>query len=199
MSAPPVVPRRQRWQQKCGISGKMTDQRLAAVLLAGGVLMSGCAWFQIPGAHPSGSSHSPDPMGSSGSSASPGPSGSSGPCEQAPEWLVAAIQEGLAVRGATLSNMYVRAASGVSGGPPELQTDVFASAWWVAGRINGAGVRPEPAVWLTNRTSRVSEGEFFAVDAAAQRYSEWGRPSGEPIRGDGLEDVRACVGPIPES
>jgi hypothetical protein len=165
----------------------MSDQRLGLLVIAGGILLSSCTWVQLPGANPSGSSPSPAPTGSPAS------------CEPAPAWLIAVIQEGIVVRGATLSNMYVTQASGLSGGPAELKADAFASAWWVAGRINGAGVRPELAVWLTNRTAQDEDGEILAVDAAAQRYSEWGRDSVEPIRGEGLEEVRSCVGPIPES
>lgn len=102
------------------------------------------------------------------------------------------------MRGATLSDVYIRPTDGFSSGPPELQTREFASAWWVAGKISGAGVRPEIGTWLTNRTSQEREGEILSVDAAAQRYSSWQAPD-EPIRGPGSAELRACVGPIPES
>ena len=103
------------------------------------------------------------------------------------------------VREATLSNVYMLPATSFSSGPPELETDAFAAAWWVAGKISGAGVRPEVAAWLTNRATEDASGEIFAVDAAAQRYSNWRHDAANPINGDGLDQVRACVGPIPEA
>jgi hypothetical protein len=119
-------------------------------------------------------------------------------CQPAPDWLVTVLQDGIVVRGATLSNVNVLPADGFSSGPPELQTGAFAAAWWVAGKISGAGVRPEVALWLTNRTRQDQDGQILAVDAAAQRYSGFARPS-DAISGSGMDEVRACVGPIPES
>jgi hypothetical protein len=123
---------------------------------------------------------------------------SPGDCAPAPDWLVTVLQDGIVVRGATLSNVNVLTANGFSSGPPELQTDAFAASWWVAGKISGAGVRPEVALWLTNRTAQDQDGQILAVDAAAQRYSGFTRPS-EAISGSGMNEVGACVGPIPES
>jgi hypothetical protein len=123
---------------------------------------------------------------------------SPGDCAPAPDWLVAVLQQGIVVRGATLSNVFVVTASTFESGPSELQGDAFASAWWVAGKISGAGVRPEVALWLTNRTTVDQDGEIFAVDAAAQRYSHFTRPS-QVISGPGMDEARDCVGPIPES
>jgi hypothetical protein len=160
---------------------------LLLLSLSGIVLLSACG---------SGGSRDSEPPGSTASPAADASSVAG--CEPAPAWLVAVIQDGIVVRGATLSNMYVMQASGFTSGPAELQTDAFASAWWVAGKLSGAGVRPEIAVWLTNRTSENQDGQILAADAPARRYSEGGSTAEEAIRGAGLEDVRQCVGPIPE-
>lgn len=166
----------------------MTGRWLLFMTLGGTVILGACG---------SGVSRDTGQPGSTASVAA-GASSVAG-CEPAPAWLVAVIQDGIVVRGATLSNMYVMGASGFTSGPPELQTDAFASAWWVAGKVSGAGVRPEVAVWLTNRTSQDKDGQIFAADAPARRYSEGGSTAEEAIRGAGLEAVRRCVGPIPES
>jgi len=120
-------------------------------------------------------------------------------CTSAPEWLVDAISDGILVRGAYLSNVYVGPAAGFSSGPPGVLTDAFSDAWWVAGRLNGVGVQPELAVWLTNRTSEGASGEILAANPAARRYSEWGAEVTEPIVGDGLRPVQDCVGPMPQT
>jgi hypothetical protein len=125
---------------------------------------------------------------------------SSGPvagCTTAPPWLADAISDGILVLGAYLSNAYVGPASGFTAGPPDVFTDDFAEAWWVAGRLNGGGVQPELAVWLTNRTAAGINGQIFAANPAAKRYTAWGNGVSEQIVGDGLEPVQACVGPMP--
>lgn len=125
---------------------------------------------------------------------------SSGPpadCTDAPTWLVDTISHGILVRGAYVSNVYVGPASGFTSGPPDLFTDAFADAWWVAGRLNGVEVQPALGVWVTNRTAPDAAGEIFAVNAAAIRYTEWGEGVSNRIVGEGLEPVQACVGPMP--
>jgi len=164
----------------------MTHQRQALLAIGIAVVLSACAAGASPGS----------------GEASGGPAGASqavGVCEPAPDWLIVVLQDALVVREATLSNVYVLRADGFSSGPAQLQTTEFESAWWVAGKISGAGVRPEIATWLTNRTSRDQAGQILSVDAAAQRYSTWESDQGQPIIGPGISDVRACVGPIPEA
>jgi hypothetical protein len=118
-------------------------------------------------------------------------------CEPAPSWLGERIEATLAVRGATLSRLFVGPASNVTGGPGEVRSDVFRSAWWVAALISGVGPRPEVGVWLVSGTKPAAGSRILAVDEVAQRYSVRG-PVNEPIRGDGLDAVRACVGTPPE-
>lgn len=122
-----------------------------------------------------------------------------GPCQAAPGWLVTLLQGGLAVRGATLTEMYIGEAWGFSSGPPAVMSAEFASAWWIVAKINGAGVRPEAAVWVTNRTGPVKTGTIFGANPAAVRYSKFGDGGSSPIRGQGQEDALACLTPIPQS
>src|SRR5206468_10187582 len=118
-------------------------------------------------------------------------------CQPAPGWLVTTISRGILVRGAYLSNTYVGSASGFSAGPSAVFTAHFATAWWLAGRLNGVGVQPELAVWVTNRTVESATGEIFAVNSPARRYSDWGSGGSDQIAGDGLQPVQDCVGPMP--
>ena len=120
-------------------------------------------------------------------------------CNDAPTWLVDAIGEGILVPGAYLSNAYVGPASAFSSGPPELFTDAFAEAWWVAGRLNGVGVEPELGIWVTNRMAAGAAGQIFAANASASRYTRWGEGVSQRIVGDGLPSVQACVGPMPST
>jgi hypothetical protein len=126
-------------------------------------------------------------------------SGPSADCTDAPTWLVDEIGNGILVPGAYLSNAYIGPASAFSSGPPELFTDAFTEAWWVAGRLNGVGVEPELGVWVTNRMAEEVAGQIFAVNASASRYTKWGEGVSEPIVGEGLPPVQACVGPMPST
>ena len=129
-------------------------------------------------------------------------SGSSDPlagCTDAPAWLADAVGGGILVPGAYLSNAYIGPASGFSSGPPDLFTDAFADAWWVAGRLNGVGVEPELGVWVTDRTTPEATGIIFAVNASAGRYTTWGDAVSDRIVGEGLPPVQACVGPMPNT
>jgi hypothetical protein len=128
----------------------------------------------------------------------PGSSESPVPCRSAPIWLIAAVTGGLAVRGATLSEVYVGAAS-ITAGPDAVLSPDFARAWWIVGKISGASVRPEVAIWVTNRTSPEATGEIFAANLAANRYSTFGQGGSTPVKGDGQGPVLACLTPIPES
>ena len=172
-----------------------------AVLGALSILSAACAQAsQSPPPASSQPSLSANPMNES---FTPGEgTASSGPpadCTDAPTWLVDAIGEGIQVPGAYLSNAYVGPASAFSSGPPDLFTDAFAGAWWVAGRLNGVGVEPELGVWVTNRTKPEATGQIFAVNASASRYTEWGDGVSERIVGEGLLPVQACVGPMPST
>jgi hypothetical protein len=118
-------------------------------------------------------------------------------CRPAPSGLGERIEATLAVRGATLSRLFVGPASNVTGGPGEVRSDVFRSAWWVAALISGVGPRPEVGVWLVSGPEPAAGSRILAADDVAQRYSVRG-PVNEPIRGDGLDAVRACVGTPPE-
>ena len=117
-------------------------------------------------------------------------------CDEAPAWLAGNLEQTLTVRGATLSRIFLRRASELSdGGDAELSS--LAAPWWAAALINGAGVRPQPAVWLISAREQGAEIRIWAADAGAHRYSNatW---NGHAISGTGLQEVRDCVGPAPE-
>ncbi|MEP6469342.1 MAG: hypothetical protein ABJC24_06180 [Chloroflexota bacterium] len=118
-------------------------------------------------------------------------------CQPAPSWLGVRLEETLAVRGATLSRLFLGPAANIGGGPAEVGSDFFRSPWWVAAMISGVGVRPEIGVWLVNAVKEGPGLRIVAADAVSQRYSMRGAPS-EPIQGDGLAAVRSCVGTPPE-
>ncbi len=120
------------------------------------------------------------------------------PCQSAPTWLIAAVTDGLAVRSATLSEVYIGAAS-ISAGPAAVLSPSFAPAWWIVAKISGASVRPEVAIWVTNRTAPEATGQIFSANLAANRYSTFGQGGSTPITGDGQGQVLACLTPIPES
>jgi hypothetical protein len=120
------------------------------------------------------------------------------PCQPAPDWLISAVTEQLAVAGATLSEVYVAPAS-ITSGTPEVMSELFKPAWWVVAKINGAGIRPEIGVWVTNRIAPGTSGDIFGANAAAVRYSRSGQRGQTPIRGDGQEAILGCLTPIPES
>jgi len=120
------------------------------------------------------------------------------PCQPAPEWLITAVTAGLAVPGATLSEVYVGPAS-ITSGPAEVMTARFEAAWWVVAKINGAGIRPAEAVWVTNRTAPGISGDIFGANAAALRSSTFGQGGQIPIGGEGQEALLGCLSPIPES
>ena len=120
-----------------------------------------------------------------------------GECEPAPRSLGERIEATLAVRGATLSRLFVGPASNVTGWPGEVRSGTFRSAWWVAALISGVGPRPEVGVWLVSGPKPSADSRILAVDEVAQRYSARS-PVNEPISGDGLDAVRACVGTPPE-
>jgi hypothetical protein len=186
MFAPLCYDQSTRCQENCRHVALMTNRWSPLLLFSTVLALSSCAFGASPGT-------------GNASTGSPAAGRSEAGCAVAPDWLIAVLQGALVVREATLSNVYVLPATGLSSGPPEVQTEAFASAWWVAGMISGVGVRPEIAVWLTNRTSEDREGEILSVDAAAQRYSDWPVDRTQPIRGAGIAEARACVGPIPES
>lgn len=120
------------------------------------------------------------------------------PCQAAPTWLTSAVIGGLAVHGATLSEVYVGTAS-ITAGPDTVLSPSFAPAWWIVAKVSGASVRPEVAIWVTNRTTRDATGEIFAANPAALRYSTFGQGDSTSIDGDGKAPVVACLTPIPES
>jgi hypothetical protein len=118
-------------------------------------------------------------------------------CDPAPDWLLSALQDGLVDRGATVSNAFLAQAHNVTSLPDELSAEAFEDAWWVSARINGVGVRPELATWITNRRAD-SDGEIVSANVSARRYSSW--PHGDAdVTGDGRLQAETCVGPIPES
>lgn len=165
------------------------------------ILSGACvkAWESSPAAN-SQPSLGTETMNESFSPGDPGGSSTStAPCTDAPSWLVDAIGDGILVRGAYLSNVYIGPASGFTSGPPELLSDAFGEAWWVAARLNGAEVQPVLAVWVTNRTTPNAAGQIYAANPAASRYTEWGAGVSAPIVGDGLQNVQSCVGPMPST
>jgi len=134
------------------------------------------------------------PTAESTSQALPSPE----PCQQAPDWLVTRLAQGLLVRGSSLSEVYIGVASDFTSGPAVVLTAEFMPAWWVAAKINGAGIRPEIGLWVAGPIHSGSFGQLFGANAAAQRYTKWGSGSSDPIRGMGSESVLACLAPIPE-
>lgn len=130
--------------------------------------------------------------------ATKGSDGLTGPCQPAPDWLITAVTKGLAMPGATLSEVYVGGAS-ITSGPPGVTGAEFKPAWWIVAKISGAGVRPVVAVWATNRTAPAKSGDIFAANPAALRSSTFGQGGSVPIQGDGQEALLACLTPIPES
>lgn len=179
MSAPSSHAR--GWQPDCGDSAIMSHGRVLLVLA--GLVLSACtAGRQAAGSLPASGSMSVSP---------------SDDCQPAPGWVAARIEATLAVRGATLTRLFIGRATNLSGGPGEVRSDIFRSAWWVAGLI-GVGARPEVGVWLV---SGLKEGDpnlrVLPADEVALRYSAL-VPRAEPFKGDGLEAVRSCVGPPPE-
>ena len=137
----------------------------------------------------------PSPVGGTSQKTAP----SVGPCEAAPGWLVSALEDGLAVRGATLSEIYIGEAWGFTSGPATVMSAEFVPAWWIVAKINGAGVRPEAAVWVSNRTGAGTAGTIFGANPSAIRYTKFGQGGSNPIRGAGQEQVLVCLTPIPES
>ena len=119
-------------------------------------------------------------------------------CIPATDLMISDVSAGIVERGATLSRVYLVPAQRLSSGPPIVMTDAFSAARWVAGMISGAGVRPEVAIWLGDGRLPREGGALLSVNAAAHRYSSWPFDTADPIRGDGLEEAVACVGPIPE-
>ena len=126
--------------------------------------------------------------------------GGSADCLPAPAWLVDAISEGIEVRGAYLSRVFMGPASAFTSGPAAvISGDAFRDAWWIAGGIYGAGVQPELGLWLTNRTAEPAAGSILAANAPARRYTRWGENTAGPISGTGSQAVIDCVGPLPKS
>lgn len=131
-------------------------------------------------------------------SASTGGGQSPAPCQPAPDWLISALNKGLAAPGATLSEVYVGEASISSGLSPSVAPS-FATAWWVVAKVNGAGVRPVVAIWATNRIATDGRGDILAANAAALRSTTFRNGGQVPLLGDGLDVLLACLSPIPES
>ena len=131
-------------------------------------------------------------------SSSPGGEPSSTSCQPAPDWLLAALTNGLAARGATLSEVFVGEAS-ITSGPPRVMAPSFGPARWIVGKVNGAGVRPGVAIWVTNGTASGKKGEILGANAAALRLSTFGVAGQAEIHGDGQGELLACLSPIPES
>lgn len=136
---------------------------------------------------------------SSGGSASDTSIPTPGRCEPAPGWLVTALEDGLAVRGATLSEVYIGEAWDFTSGPAAVMSAAFVPAWWIVAKVNGAGVRPEIVVWVTNRTGSGKAGSTFGANPSAVRNSTFGQGGANPIQGSGQEQVLSCLTPIPES
>ena len=103
------------------------------------------------------------------------------------------------MRGATLTEAYVGEARNFTSGPSSVLSTDFTPAWWVVAKVNGASVRPEVVAWVTNRIQPGNAGTIFGANPAAVRYSKYGQGGSDPIRGDGLDPMLACLTPIPES
>lgn len=170
------------------------------IMMAAMILGTSCNLFLGNGSEPSPSgAASQSPAPSEGDGSSHGSASSLGPCQSAPEWLVSAVKEGLGVTGAYLSEVYVGEGSDFTSGPASVMSAEFVPAWWIVAKINGAGVRPEVAIWITNRTGPGKSGDIFGANPAAIRYSHFGQGGSNPIRGSGQDSLVACLTPIPAS
>lgn len=167
----------------------------AMLLILAVSLLASCARYLGPAPGPSGTDDqsSIPSAGQSQVSASAGAGG----CTAAPDWLRQAVQDGLVVRGATIAGIFVGPAGPFTSGSGPVMGSEFASASWIAARIDGAGVRPEVGLWVADS---IEPGlTLFAANSAALRYSAWGQGGSDPIRGEGSQAVIDCIGPIPES
>jgi hypothetical protein len=151
-----------------------------------GLLLTGCS-----GQAPRGSSAVSSLSSPHESTRSPGEG-----CREAPRAIVEQLEGGIIVRGATLSNLYVSRVGTTDGGSASLAPFVN-QGWWVAGKVTGAGVRPEIGVWIVSGISGPGAAQVIAANAAAGRYSRWGLPGGDEISGPGRTAVETCVGAIP--
>jgi hypothetical protein len=117
-------------------------------------------------------------------------------CATAPDWLTPAIERGLAVPGATLGRVVTLPAPGLTGLPSDVSADDFVAPAWVAGVINGAGVRPQIGLWVVSQLGAESRAILVSANATAARY--WRGPAGSGLGGDGQAAALACIGPVPE-
>lgn len=120
------------------------------------------------------------------------------PCQRAPDWLVTELGQGLLIRGAYLSEVYIGTASDFTSGPATVLNKDFIPAWWVAAKINGAGIQPEVGLWVVGPIRGSKAGQLFGANAAALRYTSWGSDDTESIRGKGADAVLTCLTPIPK-
>ncbi len=129
------------------------------------------------------------------SSLSPG-SANDGDCVTAPARLVSAIEARLMVPGATLGRTVTLPVAGLTGLPAAVTEEDFVAPVWVAGAMNGVGVRPQVGLWVVSDIRMGSGSTIVAANAAAARY--WEGPGSSDINGDGQAQALACVGPISE-
>jgi hypothetical protein len=187
--------------------GRSVRGTAALAMMVAMILGTSCNLFMGYGTQPSQSGASSESAASTPASKAPSSGGKSsqgsipsiGPCQPAPEWLVTVLQAGVAVHGATLSEVYVGEAWDFTSGPAAVMSADYVPAWWIVAKINGAGVRPEVVVWVTNRTGVAKTGTILGANPSSLRYSKFGQGGSNPIQGSGQAQLLACLTPIPES
>lgn len=126
----------------------------------------------------------------------PAATGSAGPesCQPASLALDDRLQSALSVRGAYVSNLHVAPATDLAD-----RSLGVAEPWWAAGRINGAGVKPEAGVWLWDGSATGPDATVLSANASAARYFAFA--DADPQLASQSSVVAAllvCVGPMPD-
>jgi len=113
-------------------------------------------------------------------------------CQDAPQALLDRLGTGLGVRGAYVSNVSVAPADDLG------TLRDFSDPWWVAGRINGVGVRQEVGVWLWSHGG-ADAGAIRSANASSGRYFDYQQIDGSLASSSRVVMALIdCVGPIPQ-
>ncbi|MBA2569297.1 MAG: hypothetical protein H0V11_08125 [Actinobacteria bacterium] len=112
-------------------------------------------------------------------------------CKRVPAALVAAIQEGITVRGAQLHNVY------------GVRSNDLEHAWYISGDLQGPGLddNDDIATWAKSGDLKIGGGQLIASNAQARAFSDWGAeaqpgsPAAEAASMDnhGAQESQACV------
>jgi hypothetical protein len=110
-------------------------------------------------------------------------------CEPPPAALLDAIREAN-TPGVTLGRSYIGPATHLHGGPPMVEMDMFAHAYWIVADLNVNSTHMD-AVWLTS--ARDTSALILGVNSAAKTYNDWGADLSGGISGDGMQEVLDCL------